>query len=410
MWDRASSVDALEILRFLLQLLIPALVLARHVQRRDGFWVRALLGLALSWAACYLTNAGVSLFADITLPGLVLARYLFAFGCVVLTCWLSLDSGVGTALFFSCSGYALQNVAHYVYVVLLVSVGVPLDSALLELLAFISTYALAFWLLRNSTGSHVEALAARKVFEASILTLLFTVVLSSFVPLDGGVDPLYCAYSIGAGVLILYLQYGLLDEAEILVERNVAQRELALEAQRHRMAMESVSLIDKKCHDLKHLVFLLSQHGVEDDSVKQACDAIDAYDSLPQTDNPSIDLVLAEKTLVCSGQAIDFNCMVDGSAFSFVRSGDVWTLFGCALDLAIQEMASIDLGEKWLRVRGTAQGTSASLHVTWPASQASVVGGGSLLPKVAFIADAYGGVCTLETSGGCRQLDVLLLS
>lgn len=404
----ARSVDLLQIYSFLLQLLVPTMVLARHVSRASRPWLRAFAGFACSGIALWLLNRLFALATDLDNPLLVLVRYLLAFASVVATCWLALDAPASTALFFACSGYALQNIAHYVFVMLLLKSGLGLSDDLLEAVAFVGTYGCAFVALRRPTASHVEAIEARRIFSACLLTLFFTVVLSSMVPLSADVDILYCLYSVGAGVLILFMQYGLLDTADATSERDVFRSELELEARRHKLAMESVSLIDKKCHDLKHLVFLLSEKGVNDESVAEACAAIDAYDSLPTTGDPNLDLVLAEKALVCSGRGIDLSCMVDGSAFSFLRVDDLWGLFGSVFDLSLGTLA-VDDAEPWLYVRGASREGAANLHVEWPCRPEAHPDRFAAYENVRALAHGYDGVAALTAEGGLATLDVLLL-
>ncbi len=60
------------------------------------------------------------------------------------------------------------------------------------------------------------------------------------------------------------------------------------------------------------------------------------YDLTLQTDNEAVNVVFTEKGLLCKKYGIQWTCMIDGSSLDFMSTVDIYTLFGNALDNAIE--------------------------------------------------------------------------
>ena len=66
------------------------------------------------------------------------------------------------------------------------------------------------------------------------------------------------------------------------------------------------------------------------------------YDNTMQTGNEALNIVLTEKGLLCYDQQIQWTCMVDGHLMDFMKTIDVYTLFGNALDNAIEACRKVN--------------------------------------------------------------------
>ena len=55
-----------------------------------------------------------------------------------------------------------------------------------------------------------------------------------------------------------------------------------------------------------------------------------------RTGNEILDTILTEKSLICENSGIHINCVADGSLLAFMNPVDLYTLFGNALDNAIE--------------------------------------------------------------------------
>lgn len=60
------------------------------------------------------------------------------------------------------------------------------------------------------------------------------------------------------------------------------------------------------------------------------------------TGNDALDAILSEKGLACEQSGIAFRCMADGAAVGFMASTDIYSLFGNALDNAIEASRALE--------------------------------------------------------------------
>ena len=66
------------------------------------------------------------------------------------------------------------------------------------------------------------------------------------------------------------------------------------------------------------------------------------YDCGLKTECAALDLVLSNKSLVCSGKQIALTCVADGKQLRFMEDADIYALFGNILDNAIEAVERLD--------------------------------------------------------------------
>ena len=74
--------------------------------------------------------------------------------------------------------------------------------------------------------------------------------------------------------------------------------------------------------------------------------SIQIYDSTLETGSRVLDTVLTEKSLYCGAHQITMTCMADGRRLSFLDDVDVYTIFGNAIDNAIESVGVLTDPEK----------------------------------------------------------------
>ena len=108
---------------------------------------------------------------------------------------------------------------------------------------------------------------------------------------------------------------------------------------RYEMSKESIAVVNQHYHDMKHQLIILSTMSDEDKRKAKLQDMeskIAAYDAVVRTGNEYLDTVLTEKKLTCQSNQISMSCIADGSQLAFMDELDLYTLFGNALDNAIE--------------------------------------------------------------------------
>ena len=69
---------------------------------------------------------------------------------------------------------------------------------------------------------------------------------------------------------------------------------------------------------------------------------VSIYDSSVRTGNETLDVLLANKSLQCEQRGIRFDRMIDGELLDFMKPADIYSLFGNAVDNAIEAVLRLD--------------------------------------------------------------------
>ena len=140
------------------------------------------------------------------------------------------------------------------------------------------------------------------------------------------------------------------------------QRELDLQQQlwlkhktQYELSAKNAEIINRKCHDLKHQIAALkaiSDQTQRDRSIQELEESVMIYDSVVETGNHILDTVLTEKSLICEEKDIKLTCVADGACLDFMDAVDLYTIFGNALDNAIEGVSALDEpGKKTISVQ-----------------------------------------------------------
>ncbi len=139
------------------------------------------------------------------------------------------------------------------------------------------------------------------------------------------------------GVLILYSARE--QKISAYVRTELAQIQLLLDKQyeQYRLTKETIEIVNRKHHDLKHSLAVL-KNGTEraGEYASETEHDIKPYDAVFRTGNDVLDTILMGKSIKCEQSGITFTCVADGGALSFMSDMDICSLFGNALDNAIE--------------------------------------------------------------------------
>ena len=80
--------------------------------------------------------------------------------------------------------------------------------------------------------------------------------------------------------------------------------------------------------------------------VRDVQNMLDVYDSKTDTGNEALNTILMEKGLYCKLHGISWTCVADGAILNFMDVVDLYTLFGNAIDNAIESVEKIDDKDK----------------------------------------------------------------
>lgn len=154
-----------------------------------------------------------------------------------------------------------------------------------------------------------------------------------------------------SGLAILFAYHILRMEMQAKYDLDAMQNILQSQYIQYRKSQESIDIINRKYHDLKHQIAVLR---AEQDSKKRSAfldemeSEIKIYETQNKTGNSVVDTVLTGKSITCQKHDIELTCVVDGKLLNFMHVMDICTILGNALDNAIECEIQIEEKDKRL--------------------------------------------------------------
>lgn len=141
------------------------------------------------------------------------------------------------------------------------------------------------------------------------------------------------------GIAVMFVQQSRVQE--IIAEKELMATKNTLKSQyeQYRNYQSSFEVINRKCHDFKHQIAgLRSETDVEKRNVwlNELERELDLLSDVGHTGNSVLDGILAAKMLYCRKNHIKVTCVVDGGILDGIHVTDLCTIFGNALDNALE--------------------------------------------------------------------------
>ncbi len=147
-------------------------------------------------------------------------------------------------------------------------------------------------------------------------------------------------YSMMSFALLLMLPY--LDRLQ--QDKTRMENFINSKTKYYEISSTGILSLQTKCHDLKHQIKLIrSAEGKMqfDQYIDHLEESINEYNTVVETGNKSLDIVLTEKNIICQSKGIKFSYILDGTIFNFLSEMDIYALFGNIMDNAIESIDHI---------------------------------------------------------------------
>lgn len=228
-----------------------------------------------------------------------------------------------------------------------------------------------------------------------------------------------------AGVAVLYAYHILCRQTQAQKELDAMQTVLENQYAQYKMSRESIEMINRKYHDLKHMITVLRSEP-DQETRRRWLDEMEAdirsYEAQNKTGNTILDTVLTGKSLYCQKHGIELSVVADGESIAFMDVMDICTIFGNALDNAIEcELKIPEKEKRMIHLRLTTQKRflllqvenycpqrpefQSGLPVTTKSDHANH---GFGLKSIQYTAQKYGGTTTVHADGAWFVLKVLI--
>lgn len=153
------------------------------------------------------------------------------------------------------------------------------------------------------------------------------------------------------GFAILYAQQEQARRIEANTELASINAQLESQHQEYLQSKENIESLGRLAHDLKHQLAALRaevdpKHAAA--GFEQLEQSVQRYSTQQHTGNPVLDVILTTKERTCADRGITFTAVADGSLLSGMSSMDIASLFGNALDNAIEATSKLPKREQRL--------------------------------------------------------------
>ncbi|KFJ01443.1 GHKL domain-containing protein [Bifidobacterium stellenboschense] len=294
---------------------------------------------------------------------------LLAFGCMWLIVWRGSGSGKREGLYVTARAFVLAELVAslqwQISTFLTYGVGLAPRQPFATLI-LIGVYAVCFaaaWAVerRNFSRSAPTTVSAQlAVGTVAITVVTFAMSNLSFVstntPFSGkiGQEVFYIRTLVDfCGFAILYAQQEQARRMEASAELASINAQLESQHQEYLASKENLESIGRLAHDLKHQIAALRaevdpEHAAA--GFEQLERSVAEYSAQQHSGNPVLDVILTTKTRVCEERGITFTAVADGALLGAANmsSMDIATLFGNALDNAIEATSRLDDPERRL--------------------------------------------------------------
>lgn len=337
----------MESLWYGINLWISCLVFLLPLRRKTHFKVR----LILSGAVCVLILSGVYYFienlTDWSYWGQVPLLFITYFSAVLI--FYSCVKGKGFGLWYCgvCGTMTFLLVLETSYVLCSPLLG-DLGNWLLKILFSVAVnVAIGLTLARWMPEKGQYQIGPRQMVSAWVFCIM-----SENLFIYAKVDPGAALFNIVLQfycITLLYLQSALFKKSSMRKELETIQLLWHQQKGQYQLSKETIELINHKCHDLKHQVQAI--RAVKDEKERETYlekieKSVQIYSAIVRTGNEILDTILTEKSLICENSGIHINCVADGSLLAFMNPVDLYTLFGNALDNAIEAVRKLESKEK----------------------------------------------------------------
>lgn len=141
------------------------------------------------------------------------------------------------------------------------------------------------------------------------------------------------------GFAILYAQQEQTRRLEASTELASINAQLTSQHQEYLQSKENLESLGRLAHDLKHQITALRaevdpEHAAQ--GFEQLERSVQEYSAQRHTGHPVLDVILTTKERTCADRKIAFTAVADGSLLQHMSSMDIASLFGNALDNAIE--------------------------------------------------------------------------
>lgn len=228
-----------------------------------------------------------------------------------------------------------------------------------------------------------------------------------------------------AGVAFMYAHCLSLCNNAVIHELDAVQQTLETQYQQYKQSRESIDIVNMRYHDLKHQIqYLKAEEDAEkrNEFLDKLEKDIKSFEVQNKTGNAVLDTILTSKSLYCYKHGITMTSVADGSLLDFMNVVDICSIFGNALDNAIESVLRIDDKEKRLihltvsqhngfvmiRIENYYEGTLIREGKDYVTTKDDKKLHGYGIKSIKYTADKYGGAVNINTEDSWFDIKIVI--
>lgn len=325
---------------YIIQILVSEMIYTRTLKRRGHFALRVLTGIPVY-------GIGAVIITNLIDPYVHSLFSITAFLISFALCVWCFRNRFQEILFCCVAAQLTQNLSYNIENLIyrpFTDIFFGIRWPILSVVVMILVYAVCYLIFARRLEWWKWANMNRKyIYTLSIATMLFVHFMQSLFQ-QYKIDELWITRPplILCCIFGLCVQFGLLALTNEQEEKRMLERLIESERRQHELREQSIDIINRKAHDLKHQISRFrAAERFDDDELAEIESAVEQYEISFKTGNRTLDVLLTEKQLQCQKDRIQLSAIVQGEVLSFLKPGEVASLFGNALDNAIECEQSI---------------------------------------------------------------------
>ena len=337
---------------YMIELLLGELVFLFFVPKRKMFALRLSLSILCSLVISYFSYLLIYQM-DMTSPYTSVLRFLLLLVLIFVSMaamYISFDIPL-VALLSSCAGgVALQHIGYHVYRLFALIEGLKTFDPQhgLELIIVVVVYLLFFFTMGFylKKQKHYENYDPRLIIISSIIILICIGITrfynrGNLVPDNHYYIIAGSLYAITCCTLSLFIMFYLIKYIEIKADNKTIHQLYIEQQKQYELRKENIDLLNIKFHDLKHQINHL-ENRIPAEEINKMKENLDIYNGMYKTGIAGLDTILNEKSLSCIAKNISLTYIGSAKAIDFMKPFEIFSLFGNALDNAIEAVDKIE--------------------------------------------------------------------
>ena len=354
---------------YVLELLCCNLLFSYSQQKRNRYLLRILASAVLMLLSAQLLNQIP--YESVYFNFLKYIIWFFiALGMNLFSCEISFP----TALFIGVGAFIGQHISFKIGEVVLFFIPES-SSQLTANLAYLSTI-FGMWLIvffvfarrfkrLDMSSAMQDQLLVLYIAVAVYITILQYIVAGYIPKLTATLYLIYASYDIICCLFAITLQSGMITANSLIKENKIMEQVLYMQNEKYKMSKETIELINIKFHDLKNQLAMLDDlEGQEKENLRKT---LNIYDMSIKSGNEALDIVLAEKSLICETKHIRLECIANGKSLSFMSTSDIYSLFGNAIDNGLESVLKlVDRDKRYINISVKEAHSLLIIHIENP--------------------------------------------